>query len=75
MAYQMYTISKRKVKVIVTQSHLPLCDPMGCSLPGSVHEILQARQLEWIASLFSMGSSQPRYQTQVSCIVGRLLTV
>ena len=60
MGYQMYTISKRKVKGIVTQSHPPLCDPMGCSLPGSVHGILQARKLEWIASLFSRGTSQPR---------------
>ena len=36
--------------------------------------ILQARILEWIAFPFSKGSSQPRYQTQVSCIVGRFFT-
>ena len=30
------------------------CDPMDCSLPGSlVHEILQARTLEWVAIPFS----------------------
>ena len=32
------------------QSRLALCDPMDCSLPGSsVHGILQARILEWVA--------------------------
>ena len=32
------------------QSYLTLCDPMGCSPPGSsVHEILQGRILEWVA--------------------------
>ena len=38
----------------VTQSHLTLCDPMDCSLPGSsVHGIFQARVLEWGAIAFS----------------------
>ena len=41
-----------------TQSCLTLCDPMGCSLPGSsVHGIFQARVLEWGAIAFSRGSS------------------
>ena len=31
------------------QSCLTLCDPVDCSPPGSVHGILQARILEWIA--------------------------
>ena len=45
---------------------------MDCSLPGSsVHGIFQARILEWAAISFSRGSSQPRDQTQLSCIVGR----
>ena len=36
------------------QSCLTLCDPMDCSLPGfSVHGILQARTLEWVAISFS----------------------
>ena len=36
-------------------------DPTGCSPPGSsVHGILQARILEWVAISFSRGSSQPR---------------
>ena len=45
-------------------SHLSLvqdCDPMDCSPPGSsVHGILQARTLEWIAISFSRAPSQPR---------------
>ena len=37
---------------------LTLCDPMDCSPPGSsVHGILQARILEWVAIPFSRGSS------------------
>ena len=57
--------------VYVTQLCPTLCDPMGCSLPGSsVHRILQARILETVAISFSRGSSQPRDQTQVSCIAG-----
>ena len=64
-----------KVKVLVTQSCLTLCDPMDYSLPGSsVHGILQARILEWVAFPFCRGSSQPRNRTQISCITGRLLT-
>ena len=50
-----------KVKVKVTQSCPTLCDPMDCIL-------------EWVAFPFSWGSSQPRDQTQVSCIAGRLFT-
>ena len=64
------------VLCLVTQSCLTLCDPMDCSLPGSsVHGILQIRILEWVAFSFSRGSSQPRDQTQVSCIAGRLFTI
>ena len=41
------------------QSCLTLCDPMDCSPPGfSVHGILQARTLEWVAISFSMYNSQ-----------------
>ena len=50
-----------------------LWDPMDRSSPGSsVHGIFQARILEWIARPFSRGSSQPRDQTQVSCIAESL---
>ena len=37
----------------------------------TVHGILQARVLEWVAFSFSSGSSQPRDRTQVSHIAGR----
>ena len=48
----------------VAQSCPTLCDPMGCSLPGSfLHGIFQARILEWVAISFSRGSSQPRDRT------------
>ena len=60
----------------VSQSCLTLCDPMDSSLPGSaVHEMFQARILEWAAISFSRGSSQPRDQTWVSCIADRRFTV
>ena len=53
-----------------------LCHPMDCNLSGfPVHGILQARIVEWVATPFSGRSSQPRDQTQVSCIAGRLFTV
>ena len=43
------------------QSCLTLCDPMDCSPPGSsVHGILQARTLEWVAMPSFRGSSRPR---------------
>ena len=57
------------------QSYPALCHPMGCSPPGSsVHGILQARILEWIAIPFSRGSSQSRDWTRVFCIAGRFFT-
>ena len=53
-------INRIKVKVLVTQSCPTLCNPKNCSLPGSsVHGILQARKLEWVAVTFSSGSSPP----------------
>ena len=56
----------------VTQLCQTLFDPMDCSLPGfSIHEIFQARVLEWVAISFSRGSSQPKDWTHVSHIVGR----
>ena len=51
-----------------------LCDPRDCSPPGSsVHGILQARLLEWVAMPSLRGSSQPRDQTHISCVscIGR----
>ena len=46
------------MKVLVAQSYLILCYPMNCSpLGSSVHEILQARILEWVAITFCRGFS------------------
>ena len=60
---------------LVTQLYPTLWDHMDCSLPASsVHEILQARTPEWVAMLFSRGSSRPRDQTGVSCIASRFFT-
>ena len=45
------------------------CNPMNCYLPGSpVHEIFQARILEWVATSSSRRSSPPMDQTLVSCV-------
>ena len=47
---------------------------MDCSLPGSsAHGILHARILEWLAIIFSRGSSWPRGQTCVSCMARQVL--
>ena len=57
-------------------SHVRLCDPMDCRLPGSsVHGIFQAGILERVVRPFSRGSSKPRDQTWVSCITGRFFTI
>ena len=56
--------------VKVTQSCPTLCDP----LDYTVHGVLQARTLEWVAFPFSKGSSQPRNRTQVSHISGGFFT-
>ena len=54
-------VDKVKSESEVAQSYPTLCDPMDCSLPGfSLHGILQARVLEWVAISFSRGSSRPR---------------
>ena len=52
--------------VLVAQLHLTLCNPMDCSLPGtSVHEILQARILEWVAISFSRA---PIGEIRIACL-------
>ena len=65
-----------KVKMLATQWCSLPATPMNCSLPGSsVHGILQARKLEWVAIPFSRGSSWPREWTKASCIAGRFFTI
>ena len=72
----MTTGKTMKVKVIVAQLCPTLSDPMNCSLPSSsVHGILQARILQWVAILFSRGSSWSRDQTQVSSTASRFFTI
>ena len=51
-------------------NHVRLCDPMDCSPPGSsLLGVLQERILEWVAMSSSRGSSQPRDQTCVLCLL------
>ena len=55
------------------QSCPNLCDPIACSLPGSsVHGVLQAGVLEWVATPSSRGSSRPRGRALIcgSCVAG-----
>ena len=61
---------KAKVKAKVALLCPTLCDPMDCT----VHGILQAKILEWVAFPFSRGSCQPRDRTQVFHVVGGFFT-
>ena len=65
-----FTYCESEVKVKVAQSCPTLWDPVDYT----VHGILQARILEWVAFPFSRESSQPRDQTQVSSIAGGFFT-
>ena len=61
--------------MLVAQSCWLLATPGTAAPPGfSVHGILQARILEWLAIFFSRGSSQPRDGTWVSCTAGTFFT-
>ena len=61
---------------LVTQLCPTLETPWTVACPGSsVHGILQAIILEWVAIPFSRGSSQPRDWTEVSCVAGRFFTI
>ena len=65
------------VKLLQSLSTLWDCDPMDYSPPGSsIHGVLQARILEWVAMLSYRGSSQPQDQAHVSyvsCISRKVL--
>ena len=62
------------MSALVVELCLTLCDAVDCSLPGSsVHGILQARILEWVAISFSRRSSRPRDRTWVSRMASRFL--
>ena len=64
--------AQAEIKIEVKLLSCPtLCDPVDCCLPGSsIHGILQAIILEWVAISFSRGSSLHRDQTQVSRFAG-----
>ena len=63
------------ILLLVSQLCLTLCD-MDSTPPGSsVHEILQARRLEWVTIPFFRRNSWPRDWTWVSCIAGRFFTI
>ena len=62
--------------LLVAQSCLTFCDPKDCRWPSSsVHGILQARMLEWVASPFSRRSSWSRDEILVSHIAGGYFTI
>ena len=65
--YNLFNTGVRTIMCVCAQSCLTLCDSIDHSPPGSsVHGILQARILEWVAISSSRGSSQPRDQTRIS---------
>ena len=71
-----YSQSTGSQRVGQNFSNLAAVAAADCSPPGSsVHGILQARILEWVAFPFSRGSSRPRDQTQVSHTAGRCFTI
>ena len=64
-------VREEKMRVKVVQLCPTLCDPMDYT----VHRILQARILQWVAMPFSRGSLPASDQTQVSHIAGRFFTL
>ena len=71
----MYGIYTFAALCLVAHLGLTLGDLMDCSPQAPLSMgILQARILEWVAIPSSRASSQPRTQTQVSCIAGRFFT-
>ena len=74
--YYYYFFIINECSVLVALLCLALCDATDCSVPNSsVHGILQAKILEWVAIPFSRGSSWARDQKWVSCIAGRFFTI
>ena len=75
LLYNTVPIVNDPMHATLLQSCPALCYPMDCSLPGfSVHGILQARILEWVAIPFSRGSSPTRDQILVPWIVRWILS-
>jgi len=66
--YSIYVIYRMLCSVQSLQSCPPLCDSLECSPPGSsVHVIIYAKTLEWVATYSARISSQPRDWTCTSC--------
>ena len=68
--HSFHMLAKVKIKMKFAQLYLTLCNPMDYI----AHGILQATVLGCVTITFSRGSSQPRDQTQVSHIAGRIFT-
>ena len=65
----------KEVKVLVVQSCLTLCEPVDCSPPGSsVHGILQARILEWVAISSSRDFPNPGIKLPSPALAGGFFT-
>ena len=74
MLYSRFSLVTLCVFVLVTQSCPSLCDPMGCSPPGSsVHGILQARKLEWVAIRFFRDVRDPEMEPRSALQADSLL--
>ena len=67
---KLLSLSSGGLRLLLSRfSRVRLCDPMDCTPPGSsVHGILQARILEWVAMPFSRVCSQPKDRTHLSFI-------
>ena len=65
------TDQDKRISKLLSKNMSMFCSPSG----SSVHGVLQARILEWVAIPFSRESSWPRDQTQISCIPGKFFTV
>ena len=74
LVYWSFLFYPYTVKVNVKVKVILLCPTLRDSMDYTVHGILQARILEWVAFHFFRGSSQPRDQTRVSSIAGRFFT-
>ena len=70
------SVPEQVCNVLVVHLCMTLCEIMHCSPRGSsIHGILQARILEWVAIPFFRGIFPTQDQTRVSCIAGRFFTV
>ena len=68
-------LSACKMKALVAQWCPTLSDPWTEETGSSVHGVLQARILGWVAISFTRGSSWPRDRTQVFCIEGKFFII